>query len=254
MQLGVINRIRRKAAHLAGAPSAPLPLSRGAISITFDDFPRTAWTEGGAVLAQHGVKGTYYASGALCGASMDDNEQFRDADLQAVSQAGHEVGCHTFDHISALKSPTDVFNRSIEANARFLAERLDGRKATSFAYPYGDVSLGALKAVRARFDSGRLVVGGANGRTFQPLRLKALAFEMRRPEAARWEELVSRAAANREWIVVMTHDVQDQATDFGCTPKMLDELLTGARSAGLQVKPVGDIMRTSGDAGAPRAD
>lgn len=229
---------------MIGAPKATIPLSSGAISISFDDFPRTAWTEGGAVLADHGVKGTYYVSGRLCGHSMDDNDQFLEADLQAVSENGHEIGCHTFDHISALKTPASVFARSIEANARFLAERLDGRQATSFAYPYGDVSLGALRTVGARFDTGRLVVGGCNGASFHPLRLNALAFEIRRPEAARWEAFVAQAAAERQWLVIMTHDVQERATDFGCTPRMLDDLLTAARKAGLQVKPVGEVMRS----------
>jgi peptidoglycan/xylan/chitin deacetylase (PgdA/CDA1 family) len=121
MQLSLTERIRRKAAHVLGAPSVPMALSEGAISITFDDFPRTAWTEGGAVLASHGGKATYYVSGRLCGGTMDGQEQFRDSDLAALDEAGHEVGCHTFDHISAVKVSTATYALSFEANARFFA-------------------------------------------------------------------------------------------------------------------------------------
>lgn len=244
MQLDLVERLRRKAAHKFGAPSTPMSLPQGAVSITFDDFPRTAWTEGGAVLAAHGVKGTYYVSGRLCGGEMDGQEQYRESDLAALNEAGHEVGCHTFDHISALKTPTAVFARSIEANARFFSERLAGWKATSFAYPYGDVSLGALRTVGGNFSSGRLVVGGCNTRALRPLRLNALALESRRPEAARWDELVAQAAAERQWLVIMTHDVQDRPSDFGCTPQTLDALLGAARKAGLRVAPVGTVMQT----------
>ena len=246
MQLGVIERARRKAAHLFGAPSVSMPLYEGMISITFDDFPHTAWSEGGAVLASHGVKGTYYVSGRLCGSEMDGQEQFWESDLAALSEAGHEVGCHTFDHISALKTSARSFARSIEANARFLSERLGGRKATSFAYPYGDVSLGALSTVAANYTSGRLVVGDCNKSILRPLLLGALAFESARPEADRWEQVVEQAAAERQWLVIMTHDVQDRPSAYGCTPKALDALLTAARKAGLRAAPVDDVMRAGG--------
>ena len=36
-------------------------------SITFDDFPKNAWTQGGPVMARYGVKGTYYTAGGFCG-------------------------------------------------------------------------------------------------------------------------------------------------------------------------------------------
>jgi hypothetical protein len=34
-------------------------------SISFDDFPKSAWSLGGQVLARHEVHGTYYTGGQL---------------------------------------------------------------------------------------------------------------------------------------------------------------------------------------------
>src|SRR6202012_2766789 len=45
----------------------PVLIGRSVASITFDDFPKSAWDQGGAVMARHGVRGTYYTAGGFCG-------------------------------------------------------------------------------------------------------------------------------------------------------------------------------------------
>src|SRR3712207_5311383 len=67
-------------------------------SMTFDDFPKSAWTIGGPLLAQYGAKGTYYAAGKFCGVREDGIDQYDADDLRAVQAAGHEIGCHTYSH------------------------------------------------------------------------------------------------------------------------------------------------------------
>lgn len=234
-------------AHWLPGQRLSVALGEGALSITFDDFPRTAWTEGGGVLDAHGVKGTYYVSGRFVGGRMDGQQQFADQDLQALRHAGHEVGCHTYDHLSALKVSPGKFARSISRNARFLAERLDGWRARSFAYPYGHISLSALRTVAATFESGRSVMGGCNDDVLQPFQLHSLALEAGRPEAADWARLVEEAALRRQWLIVVTHDVQARPSQFGCTPATLDALIGAAKAAGLRVAPVGTIMEAVSD-------
>ena len=56
-------KLVRRPARLAG--------HRPVASITFDDFPKNAWTEGGPVLARRGVRGTYYTAGGFCGRTLD---------------------------------------------------------------------------------------------------------------------------------------------------------------------------------------
>lgn len=48
----------------------PVSPDRGNLSITFNDIPRSAWTEDGAILRQYGVRGTYYLCGDLCGKTI----------------------------------------------------------------------------------------------------------------------------------------------------------------------------------------
>ena len=68
------------------------------VSFTFDDFPRSAWTAGGKVLAEYGVRGTYYASLGLMGQNTPVGEMFGPPEIEAVAEAGHELACHTHDH------------------------------------------------------------------------------------------------------------------------------------------------------------
>jgi peptidoglycan/xylan/chitin deacetylase (PgdA/CDA1 family) len=40
-------------------------------TITFDDFPKSAWTTGGRILEEAGVRGTYFVAGTYCGKEID---------------------------------------------------------------------------------------------------------------------------------------------------------------------------------------
>ncbi|HEY2836509.1 MAG TPA: polysaccharide deacetylase family protein, partial [Rhizomicrobium sp.] len=59
-------RFNRLLSRHAAVKSAALTAGRPIASITFDDFPKSAWSEGGPVLARHGVRATYYTSGSFC--------------------------------------------------------------------------------------------------------------------------------------------------------------------------------------------
>src|SRR5690349_12688838 len=65
---------RAKPARLAG--------HRPIASITFDDFPKNAWEQGGVVLARHRVRGTYYTAGGFCGRTEDGTVFYDGADLE----------------------------------------------------------------------------------------------------------------------------------------------------------------------------
>jgi len=223
------------------AAESELMLERGVFSMTFDDFPRTAWTEGGAVLAAHRAHATYYVCGGLQGRFHDGGEQFKDGDVEAIHAAGHEIGSHTFDHLSALKSSPKEFAHSLERNDRFLRERT-GVLPTSFAYPYGDVSLRCLRTVGRRFSSARGIIPGTNSCVVSRLRLRSVGLEFGRRRAVDFEPYIALASRRREWLICRSHDVSDRPSEFGCRPDDLYCLLKMARAAGLEVATVGQVM------------
>ena len=54
------------------------------VSFSFDDFPRTAYTVGGAILKSLDVRGTYYTAPGLMDTTNHLGEQFRAEDLRSL--------------------------------------------------------------------------------------------------------------------------------------------------------------------------
>ncbi|WP_396592898.1 polysaccharide deacetylase family protein [Brevundimonas sp. R86498] len=100
----LIDKMRRRGGRWLDVRPAPVRPERGIFSLSFDDIPVTAWTEAGPVLAEHGIRATYYVCGGLESGTNLGLPQFTTDHLQALFAAGHEVGCHTFGHTSALRS------------------------------------------------------------------------------------------------------------------------------------------------------
>jgi len=247
MRLSLSDRIRGKLALKTLGGRMPLALDGGVLSVTFDDFPKSAWTQGGAVLADQGVLGTYYVSGGFRGGVSEGLRQFDDEDLEALVEAGHELGCHTFDHVSALKTPRREFAASLKRNADFVAERFPGYRMESFAFPFGDVSWGADKAVAAQgYSSARGIIPQANTSPARPMLLAAVGLEQRKRGEYDFEALIADAARTRSWLILYTHDVSDSPGPFGCTPNDLDRVLAQATAAGLRIAPVRQVMREQG--------
>lgn len=241
--------MRRRAARYLGVQTVTVAPARGILSLSFDDFPASAWTEAAPVLAEHGIKATYYVAGGLSGGTNIGKPQFEVEHLQAAYAAGHEIGCHTFDHVSALRLSPEDLTGQLARNAAWVAERLDGHVMTSFAWPFGDVALGAKAVIDQRFQLGRGVRDGVNAGRADRVNLQAIGLESRRLPHYDLEGLVARAADASGWLIAYGHDVESAPTPYGCTPEDLDRLIRLAKTAGLEILPVGEAWeRLGGDA------
>jgi peptidoglycan/xylan/chitin deacetylase (PgdA/CDA1 family) len=234
-----IDQMRRRAARYLDIDPVEIAPARGVFSLSFDDFPASAWTEAGPILAAHGVKATYYVCGGLADGINMDRDQFRVPHLQALHAAGHEVGCHTFGHTSALRMDADALRLSLDANAAWVAERLDGHRMTTFAWPFGDATVGAKRVVRERFAMARGVRDGVNAGREDRALIKSIGLESRRLPGYDLEKLMAETAERRGWLTAYGHDVSDRPTDYGCTPEDLDRVLRAAKTVGLEIAPVG---------------
>ena len=89
--------------------------------------------------------------------------------------------------------------------------------ATTFAYPYGDVSLAAKMALGGRYDILRALHHGLIEAGTDLNQAPAVGIEGPDGEAiARgW---IDRAVARRAWLILYTHDVVERPSPFGCTP------------------------------------
>ena len=237
-----VDKMRRRAGRWLDQRSMRIEPQRGVFSLSFDDIPATAWTEAGPIMAEHGVKATYYVCGGLDSGENLGLPQFTTAHLQALFQAGHEVGCHTFSHLSALRASPAAYAADLDRNAYWVAERLDGHVMTTFAWPYGDVSVTAKAVAAERFKLGRGVRDGVNAGHADRAAAQAIGLESRRLPGYDLEALMAEAANRRGWLIAYGHDVMDGPTPYGCTPDDLDRVIRLAKAAGLDILPVGQAL------------
>ena len=239
----VQSRTRATLARMTPVRRVPSRLQRPAASFSFDDFPRSALTAGGDLLARYGGKATYYAAGAFCGAREDGVDYYDLDDLRAAHAAGHEVACHSFDHVRGSRITSDALEDDLDRNADFLRGTLGADlPLDTFAYPFGHVSPRTKRLMGRRFAASRGIQPGVNAGVLELAELKAIPLERRswRPEQV--ERLVEKASASRGWIIFFSHDVSDDPSPFGATPGMLEHALMTVREAGLDILTVRDAL------------
>src|SRR3989344_2871578 len=233
-----IDKMRRRAGRYLDVRAEMIQPARGVLSLSFDDIPASAWLEAGPILAEHGVKATYYVCGGLSGGRNLDLPQFETEHLQALHEAGHEVGCHTYEHVSTLTLSPAELDASLARNAAWVSERLDDYQMLSFAYPFGDCALGAKPGIDRRFLCGRGVRDGIHAGRVDRNLLQAVGLESRRLPGYDLEQMVADTAASRGWLIAYGHDVSDAPTPYGCRPEDIDRLIRLAKAADLDIQPV----------------
>lgn len=230
----VARKLVKRSARLAG--------HRPVASITFDDFPKNAWTEGGSVLNRHGVRGTYYTAGGFCGRTVDGIRFYDIDDLAALAAAGHEIGCHGFGHQPTPALSDDELVADATRNCEFLKPFLCGGQPVSYAYPFGRVSPRTKRFYASRFASARGVHPGINIGRVDLAQLNVVSLEARSWDQDAIEAAVQRVLHSNGWLILYTHDVSELPSRYGSTPGMLDWALKRVVAARIPLLPMRDAM------------
>lgn len=226
-----------KTARLAGG--------RPVASITFDDFPRNAWTVAGPILDRHGVKATYYTAGGFCDRIVDGIEFYTTADLRAIAAAGHELACHGFGHQPTTDLTPEELAADALRNRNFLMPFLGGMAPVSYAFPYGRVSPRTKRFMAPRFSNIRGVHPGVNVGRIDLGQLNTVSLESRCWDPDRIEAAIQQVRRECGWLVLYTHDVSDYPSPYGSTPQMLDWALTRVAAAGIAMMPMRDAVKVA---------
>jgi peptidoglycan/xylan/chitin deacetylase (PgdA/CDA1 family) len=215
---------------------------RPVASISYDDFPKNAWTQGGPVMARHGVRGTYYTAGGFCGRTVDGTVFYDADDLKALAAAGHEIACHGFGHQPTPTLTTDELTADATRNREFLRPFLNGEAPVSYAFPYGRVSPRTKRFYAPRFASVRGVHPGINMGRVDLAQLNTISLESRCWNEKTIEAAIQAVLHNHGWLILYTHDVSDSPSPYGSTPAMLDWALGRVAAARIEVLPVREAL------------
>jgi peptidoglycan/xylan/chitin deacetylase (PgdA/CDA1 family) len=213
-------------------------LTEPVVSFTFDDFPRSALTEGGRILRERGWAGTYFAAGGFCGRRLGGLDYFDRDDLVRAAEEGHEIGCHTFGHLRLPATARDAVDEDLARNAAFIGKVLPEHRLSSFAYPFGDVDLGRKGQIARRFPICRGIWPGVNAGRMDFAQLKAVPLERRSLDQLDVDAWLDRAEAARGWLIFFTHDVSDDPSAFGCLRRTFEAVADAVARRGLKVLPV----------------
>lgn len=208
------------------------------ISFTFDDFPRSALQTGGSILRSHDLIGTYYASLGLIGKEIETGTMLTEDDLILLIQQGHELGCHTFGHCDAWKTAPKKFEEAIQENQKALARLAPGASFKSLSYP-----IGVPRPDTKRISSKYFACCRGGGQTFNlgTVDLNYLAayfLEQSRDDPDAIKRMIDDTCRASGWLIFATHDISEQPTRWGCSPKLFERIVEHSKHSGARILPV----------------
>jgi peptidoglycan/xylan/chitin deacetylase (PgdA/CDA1 family) len=216
------------------------------VSFTFDDFPRTAYLTAGRILESLAARGTYYVAPSLMGTDTGLGEICNAEDLRSVLEKGHELGTQTLHHLSSRDLSPQAFRLDVEQGI-FEAEKIVGRPARNFSYPYGHVTLGSKKHLESVISSARSVFPGINGSGINRpeidlnlLRANRLYGDM--SGAPQVQRLIRQNAAQKGWLIFYTHDVRPNPSEYGCTTEFFESAVSAAAQSGSRILTVQQFL------------
>jgi peptidoglycan/xylan/chitin deacetylase (PgdA/CDA1 family) len=208
------------------------------ISFTFDDFPRSALLNGGEILKDSGLSGTYYVSLGLMGTQAPTGTMFVQGDLEKALADEHELGCHSFSHSHAWFTKPSLFEQSIVDNKTALETLYPGSKFRTFSYPVSSPSPQTKRLAARYFVCSRSGGQTFNSGTIDLNSLRAFFIDQRIGNTQSIMKVIDQCCDAKGWLILATHDVDTAPTQYGCTTSLFRDVVRHAVGSGARILPV----------------
>ena len=123
-----------------GAPLPPRP-----VMLTFDDTNLDQYTVAAPILEKYGYKGVFF----VMTVSLGRPRYMSRAQVKELSDRGHVIGSHTWDHQNVKKLKPEDWLTQVE-KPKAVLEQITGKPVTHFAYPFGLWNKEAIPELRSR--------------------------------------------------------------------------------------------------------
>jgi len=193
------------------------------LAITFDDGNASDFTTAFPLMQEYGIPGTTYITTSLIGKVNHLTwEQVR-----LLEQAGWTIGCHSHTHPYLSELSREEISEEMEEVDRAFREQ-GFNPPDHHAYPYGDYDVEVIEVVKRHRSTGRAIPGSVPPKAdnHDLYQLEAIQAYLNCEESLYETALQVREAALEETILILyTHDIKDEPSEYGAYPYYFAELL-----------------------------
>jgi len=233
--------IRRKWASISFKKIINIRLSEPVISFTFDDVPVSAFVNGGSVLKKYGVSGTFYISLSLMN-DVDPTARFTAQHIKDAIAQHNEIGCHTYGHTELYTVPLKTGMEDIRKNQEEIQKLVPGLALNNFSYPFGSQTRPVKKFISERFRSARGIEEGINRGRTDLFNLRTVKLYENRYSLEYIYRKIEEAKKDGGWLIFYTHDVQDDPTEWGCSPPYFEAVVKKCKEANIKVLTINEAI------------
>jgi peptidoglycan/xylan/chitin deacetylase (PgdA/CDA1 family) len=242
----LVNVVLRKAARHSRSKPFALRNTAPLVSFTFDDVPASAFTNGAAILEQHGLRGTFYIAAGTLGEMAKDWRVIDRDQVRALHDRGHEIGCHTFSHVGVDTLDARMLDEECRRNREVLRDLCTGLDVTNFCYPFGRVSLPRKLQLDERFDTCRGIYEGINAGIVDLALLRVVELYDRTLTRDKLDRLLREARTRNGWLIFYTHDVAKPPSWIGASPRLLRETIEAVQAENIRCLPIREALAAIG--------
>lgn len=222
-----------------------LSLPRPVVSFSFDDFPLSAAQHAAPLLEAYSARGTFYFADRLAGRHENGQLIAGDTVVTDLAKRGHEIGGHTSGHINVQRVSPDELIADVARNTSAIVA-LNGRAPTSFAYPFGVVSLNAKRLLARRYAGLRGIRPGINRGWIDLAHLRARELYDATLPVSVLDRLLDELQRGGGWLIFYTHDVREHPTSIGCSPARFATVVEHVYRRGIDIETVAGVLDRAG--------
>lgn len=233
--------IRRKWASISFTRAVSIRLNEPVISFTFDDAPVSAFVNGGNILSKYGMSGTFYISMSLM-SGVEESTRFTIQHLKDAIAQHNELACHTFGHTELYTVSVEKGIADITRNQEEIETILPGTRLTNFSYPFGSQTRPIKKFASSRFRSARGIGEGINHVKADLFDLKTIKLYEHRHTLEHIFAQIEKAKEENGWLIFYTHDVQDDPSEWGCSPAYFEAVVRKCKQDNIKVLTINEAL------------
>lgn len=239
-----INAIKKRIADQYVVNSEMISSNVKQISFTFDDVPESAFLHAQPILDKYQFKATFYLALSFLDSNTENENLFNKENIISCLSNGHELGCHTYNHIHFYENSS---SNLIESNIRINQEKLNelGIKESfgNFSYPYGEQTKKAKKIVSKFFKTSRGIDHGINKNKIDLHNLKSVKLYERLHSIDKIFSILEDFDKSGGWLVFYTHDVKFDFSRYGCSPEYFEKVVQKCRDLNIDIRTIKDAVK-----------